>query len=193
MCQCPCHIRCPCVCASWILIEAVSDVWQMSMLDINVSYNIQFIHFLIKNYSEAFVETLLRFFIVLRFSLRQSYRWDWLNASTMTAILLNLKIFICRVKVYFPTFDIYWLLFRVFSVSFHIADQSVVDHAINDICVLMQCSRHNLNVVDFLHFIDLFLFLFSFGSLNLMDFGNKSTIWFLQYVSLAAYSFQIGS
>ncbi|KAK7276956.1 hypothetical protein RIF29_18105 [Crotalaria pallida] len=27
-------------------------------------------------------------------------------------------------------------------------DQSVVDRAINDICVLMQCSRHNLNVVS---------------------------------------------
>lgn len=27
------------------------------------------------------------------------------------------------------------------------ADQSIVDRAINDICILMQCSRHNLNVV----------------------------------------------
>ncbi|XP_027939534.1 meiotic recombination protein SPO11-1 [Vigna unguiculata] len=27
-------------------------------------------------------------------------------------------------------------------------DQSVVDQAINDICILMQCSRHNLNVVS---------------------------------------------
>ena len=26
-------------------------------------------------------------------------------------------------------------------------EQSVVDRAINDICILMQCSRHNLNVV----------------------------------------------
>lgn len=32
---------------------------------------------------------------------------------------------------------------------FHNADQSVVDQAINDICILMQCSRHNLNVVVF--------------------------------------------
>ncbi|KAF1868636.1 hypothetical protein Lal_00036074 [Lupinus albus] len=36
----------------------------------------------------------------------------------------------------------------MYSISFHIADQSVVDRAINDICVLMQCSRHNLNVVS---------------------------------------------
>lgn len=28
------------------------------------------------------------------------------------------------------------------------ADQSVVDRAINDICILLQCSRHNLNVVS---------------------------------------------
>ncbi|OMP04254.1 hypothetical protein COLO4_09815 [Corchorus olitorius] len=27
-----------------------------------------------------------------------------------------------------------------------IKDQSVVDRAINDICILLQCSRHNLNV-----------------------------------------------
>ncbi|BFG29859.1 hypothetical protein CerSpe_161330 [Prunus speciosa] len=27
-------------------------------------------------------------------------------------------------------------------------DQSIVDRAINDICILMQCSRHNLNVVS---------------------------------------------
>ncbi|XP_015972943.1 meiotic recombination protein SPO11-1 isoform X2 [Arachis duranensis] len=38
--------------------------------------------------------------------------------------------------------DIYYMHPSVFS------DQSVVDHAINDICVLMQCSRHNLNVVS---------------------------------------------
>ncbi|KAL6313777.1 hypothetical protein AAG906_010196 [Vitis piasezkii] len=28
------------------------------------------------------------------------------------------------------------------------SDQSVVDRAINDICILLQCSRHNLNVVS---------------------------------------------
>ncbi|KAF4391258.1 hypothetical protein G4B88_016568 [Cannabis sativa] len=38
--------------------------------------------------------------------------------------------------------DIYYMHPAVFS------DQSVVDRAINDICVLMQCSRHNLNVVS---------------------------------------------
>ncbi|WJX64926.1 hypothetical protein P8452_49647 [Trifolium repens] len=38
--------------------------------------------------------------------------------------------------------DIYYMHPSVFL------DQSVVDHAINDICVLMQCSRHNLNVVS---------------------------------------------
>lgn len=43
----------------------------------------------------------------------------------------------------------------VFSVSLNKlfsaienADQSVVDRAINDICILLQCSRHNLNVVS---------------------------------------------
>ncbi|XP_038899798.1 meiotic recombination protein SPO11-1 isoform X3 [Benincasa hispida] len=30
----------------------------------------------------------------------------------------------------------------------YFADQSVVDRAINDICILLQCSRHNLNVVS---------------------------------------------
>ncbi|KAI5416714.1 hypothetical protein KIW84_041658 [Lathyrus oleraceus] len=38
--------------------------------------------------------------------------------------------------------DIYYMHPSVFL------DQSVVDRAINDICVLMQCSRHNLNVVS---------------------------------------------
>uniref|UniRef100_A0A7N2M865 Topoisomerase 6 subunit A/Spo11 TOPRIM domain-containing protein n=1 Tax=Quercus lobata TaxID=97700 RepID=A0A7N2M865_QUELO len=36
--------------------------------------------------------------------------------------------------------DIYYMHPSVFS------EQSVVDRAINDICILMQCSRHNLNV-----------------------------------------------
>ncbi|KAL6204998.1 hypothetical protein ACLB2K_022264 [Fragaria x ananassa] len=38
--------------------------------------------------------------------------------------------------------DIYYMHPSVFS------DQSVVDRAINDICILLQCSRHNLNVVS---------------------------------------------
>ncbi|KAI4307879.1 hypothetical protein L6164_031008 [Bauhinia variegata] len=38
--------------------------------------------------------------------------------------------------------DIYYMHPSVFL------EQSVVDHAINDICILMQCSRHNLNVVS---------------------------------------------
>ncbi|XP_062081261.1 meiotic recombination protein SPO11-1-like [Humulus lupulus] len=38
--------------------------------------------------------------------------------------------------------DIYYMHPAVFS------DQSVVDRAINDICILMRCSRHNLNVVS---------------------------------------------
>ncbi|KAL5125935.1 Meiotic recombination protein SPO11-1 [Glycine soja] len=38
--------------------------------------------------------------------------------------------------------DIYYTYPSVFL------DQSVVDQAINDICILMQCSRHNLNVVS---------------------------------------------
>ncbi|KAM4092197.1 hypothetical protein ACB094_06G019700 [Castanea mollissima] len=38
--------------------------------------------------------------------------------------------------------DIYYMHPSVFS------EQSVVDRAINDICILMQCSRHNLNVVS---------------------------------------------
>ncbi|PPR97856.1 hypothetical protein GOBAR_AA22812 [Gossypium barbadense] len=37
--------------------------------------------------------------------------------------------------------DIYYMHPLIFS------DQSVVDRAINDICILLQCSRHNLNVV----------------------------------------------
>ncbi|XP_020225143.1 meiotic recombination protein SPO11-1 isoform X4 [Cajanus cajan] len=38
--------------------------------------------------------------------------------------------------------DIYYTYPSVFL------DQSMVDQAINDICILMQCSRHNLNVVS---------------------------------------------
>ncbi|XP_062011194.1 meiotic recombination protein SPO11-1 isoform X1 [Rosa rugosa] len=38
--------------------------------------------------------------------------------------------------------DIYYMHPSIFS------DQSVVDRAINDICILLQCSRHNLNVVS---------------------------------------------
>ncbi|KAK6229858.1 hypothetical protein SCA6_018809 [Theobroma cacao] len=38
--------------------------------------------------------------------------------------------------------DIYYMHPSVFT------DQSVVDRAINDICILLQCSRHNLNVVE---------------------------------------------
>ncbi|KAG4213943.1 hypothetical protein ERO13_A01G090600v2 [Gossypium hirsutum] len=38
--------------------------------------------------------------------------------------------------------DIYYMHSLLFS------DQSVVDRAINDICILLQCSRHNLNVVS---------------------------------------------
>nr|KJB13870.1 hypothetical protein B456_002G099100 [Gossypium raimondii] len=38
--------------------------------------------------------------------------------------------------------DIYYMHPLIFS------DQSVVDRAINDICILLQCSRHNLNVVS---------------------------------------------
>ncbi|WCJ33080.1 Spo11/DNA topoisomerase VI subunit A protein [Euphorbia peplus] len=37
--------------------------------------------------------------------------------------------------------DVYYMHPSAFS------DQSVVDQAINDICILMQCSRHNLHVV----------------------------------------------
>ncbi|XP_027329815.1 meiotic recombination protein SPO11-1 isoform X3 [Abrus precatorius] len=53
--------------------------------------------------------------------------------------------------------DIYYMHPSVFS------DQLVVDNAINDICVLMQCSRHNLNVVDFLLFIVVCCFSFPFA------------------------------
>ncbi|KAA8523554.1 hypothetical protein F0562_009977 [Nyssa sinensis] len=38
--------------------------------------------------------------------------------------------------------DIYYMHPSVFQ------EQSVVDRAINDICILLQCSRHNLNVVS---------------------------------------------
>ncbi|CAI9088234.1 OLC1v1022513C1 [Oldenlandia corymbosa var. corymbosa] len=38
--------------------------------------------------------------------------------------------------------DIYYMHPSIFK------DQSVVDKAINDICVLLHCSRHNLNVVS---------------------------------------------
>ncbi|CAI0374072.1 unnamed protein product [Linum tenue] len=38
--------------------------------------------------------------------------------------------------------DIYYMHPSVFS------EQSVVDRAINDICIILQCSRHNLNVVS---------------------------------------------
>nr|XP_028955912.1 meiotic recombination protein SPO11-1-like isoform X2 [Malus domestica] len=41
-----------------------------------------------------------------------------------------------------PKRDIYYMHPSIFS------DQSVVDRAINDICILLHCSRHNLNVVS---------------------------------------------
>ncbi|KAL3643073.1 hypothetical protein CASFOL_013888 [Castilleja foliolosa] len=47
--------------------------------------------------------------------------------------------------------DIYYMHPSVFKVQFlfnYKAEQSVVDRAINDICILLQCSRHNLNVVS---------------------------------------------
>jgi len=44
-------------------------------------------------------------------------------------------------------------------IFFDNADQSVVDQAINDICILMQCSRHNLNVVVFCSIVN-FLVIF---------------------------------
>lgn len=36
------------------------------------------------------------------------------------------------------------VMFSLYSCQ---AEQSVVDRAINDICILLHCSRHNLNVV----------------------------------------------
>nr|KYP73464.1 Meiotic recombination protein SPO11-1 [Cajanus cajan] len=45
--------------------------------------------------------------------------------------------------------DIYYTYPSVFlGESFNLLNQSMVDQAINDICILMQCSRHNLNVVS---------------------------------------------
>ncbi|MED6196289.1 hypothetical protein PIB30_046102 [Stylosanthes scabra] len=68
--------------------------------------------------------------------------------------------------------DIYYMHPSVFS------DQSVVDHAINDICVLMQCSRHNLNVVNFLSSVLFAALLLVWLSLNCctaqsVDFGDS--------------------
>ncbi|WVY91647.1 hypothetical protein V8G54_037161, partial [Vigna mungo] len=53
-------------------------------------------------------------------------------------------------------------------------DQSVVDQAINDICILMQCSRHNLNVVVFCSIVTFFVIFLWFPQgmgtvLRLMD------------------------
>lgn len=39
--------------------------------------------------------------------------------------------------------DIYYTFPSMFS------DQYVVDRAINDICILLECSRHNLNVIGY--------------------------------------------
>ena len=48
-------------------------------------------------------------------------------------------------------------------VCFPKTDQKVVDHAIKDICILLQCTRHDLNVVsrfDAMNFISAsFIFL----------------------------------
>ncbi|XP_074320172.1 meiotic recombination protein SPO11-1 isoform X2 [Silene latifolia] len=52
--------------------------------------------------------------------------------------------------------DIYYTYPSIFS------DQSVVDRAINDICILLECSRHNLNVVSVAKgYLHLHLFRFS--------------------------------
>lgn len=42
-------------------------------------------------------------------------------------------------------FKFFWLFCK--------PEQSVVDRAINDICILMQCSRHNLNVVGIVYML----------------------------------------
>jgi DNA topoisomerase VI subunit A len=44
--------------------------------------------------------------------------------------------------------ELYEVIVNFFYFFFCLAEQSVVDRAINDICILLQCSRHNLNVVD---------------------------------------------
>ncbi|KAH9804191.1 Meiotic recombination protein SPO11-1 [Citrus sinensis] len=41
----------------------------------------------------------------------------------------------------------YWFSYLTFFLLFWNAEQSIVDQAINDICILLQCSRHNINVV----------------------------------------------
>ncbi|WKA12619.1 hypothetical protein VitviT2T_029986 [Vitis vinifera] len=66
----------------------------------------------------------------------------------ITCIRLYFQVYlVClkRSKVYFSC-----IMSSVLHISVYIcnADQSVVDRAINDICILLQCSRHNLNVVS---------------------------------------------
>ncbi|KAK6269488.1 hypothetical protein POUND7_006593 [Theobroma cacao] len=61
--------------------------------------------------------------------------------------------------------DIYYMHPSVFT------DQSVVDRAINDICILLQCSRHNLNVVGiwFMYALDWLVM----GWLRFFEAGRK--------------------
>ncbi|KAF5730483.1 meiotic recombination protein SPO11-1 [Tripterygium wilfordii] len=63
--------------------------------------------------------------------------------------------------------DIYYMHPSVFK------EQSAVDRAVNDICILMQCSRHNLNVVGkFTIFVSLYLRLVM-GWLRFFEDGRK--------------------
>lgn len=55
------------------------------------------------------------------------------------------------------------------------ADQSMVDQAINDICIFMQCSRHNLNVVVFCSIVTFFVIFLWFCSWWIL--AKKTSIW----------------
>ncbi|RHN57955.1 putative spo11/DNA topoisomerase VI subunit A [Medicago truncatula] len=64
---------------------------------------------------------------------------------TFNHSFFSFKFYRVDMSVSMSSLYLSWGLIENYSEAF---DQSVVDHAINDICVRMQCSRHNLNVVS---------------------------------------------
>ncbi|KDO59088.1 hypothetical protein CISIN_1g043133mg, partial [Citrus sinensis] len=59
-------------------------------------------------------------------------------------ILLSVLLIVQKLlqeNIHMSKRDIYYMHPSLYS------EQSIVDQAINDICILLQCSRHNINVV----------------------------------------------
>lgn len=97
---------------------------------------------------------MVRHYLFVEFILK--YSCDWLQSfsSKENALMYygssafsvaNVPWFRTLVQTIYQSKGI--LICSSFSFALYNAEPSVVDRAINDICILLQCSRHNLNVV----------------------------------------------